>query len=251
MPSRQFAQALSSLVWVRLRARQALSGRQVFGALASGILFLFIASPVQGIECRLLSDLQRLEYEIQWMGEPVGELVIAFDRVDELLRVHNRIDVDARIFSYSLFRFNHVSEEQWQRGSLLAFQGVTVDNGKRQVVRVSPRSTTLYVDGKGGPYEVPLDTPLLSAWCQASISGPKIIEPTKGRIKSVTAERLSRRNARHGHQRPPSSRVRIEGDLRAEIWYDSRGIVTYAQFPVKGGTMGALVLTASDWHELE
>jgi len=210
----------------------------------AGLTLLLLATASQGIECRLPSDLERLEYEVQWMGERVGELVIVFDHGDDLLTVHNRIDVDARIFSHSLFRFTHSSEEQWRQGLLVGFRGVTVDNGERRVVRVSPQAATFYVDGKGGPYEVPRDTPLLSAWCEASISGPTVIEPTKGRIKSVQAKVLSSPSTRPKRQQPLSSRYRIGGDLRAEIWYDLRGIVTFARFPVKGGTMGALVLTA-------
>ncbi|MFZ0254108.1 MAG: DUF6134 family protein [Gammaproteobacteria bacterium] len=243
MPFRLIAKAFPSLVHLTLSACQPLFVRCVLIAFAGAILSSLMPAPVQGIECKLPSDLQRLEYEIQWMGEPVGELVIVFDREGELLTVHNTIDVDARIFSHSLFRFTHVSEEQWHQGSLIDFQGVTVDNGERRMVRVSPQATTLYVDGKGGPYEVPRDTPLLSAWCKESIASSKVIEPTKGRIKSVTARMLSSPSMRPGRQQPLSSRFRIGGDLHAEIWYDSRGIVTFARFPVKGGTMGALVLT--------
>lgn len=219
-------------------------------ALAAVVSLLFVVTSAWGIECELPSDLRRLDYEIQWVGERVGEMVIVFDRGDELLTVHNRIDVDARIFSRSLFRFTHNSEEQWQQGSLIGFRGVTVDNGERRVVRVSPQAATYHVDGKGGPYEVSRDTPLLSAWCQASITGTKVIEPTKGRIKSVRAEMLRSPSTRPRRQQPMSSRYRLAGDLRAEIWYDDRGIVTFAKFPVKGGTMGALVLTAPHWDNV-
>ncbi|MGC1951501.1 MAG: DUF6134 family protein [Gammaproteobacteria bacterium] len=243
MPFRLVAKAFPSLVHPASSARRPLSVRCVLIGFAGALLFSLIAAPVQGIECQLPSDLRRLEYEIQWMGERVGELVIVFDRVDERLTVHNEIDVDARIFSHSLFRFTHVSEEQWHQGALIGFRGVTVDNGERRTVRVSPQAATLYVDGKGGPYEVPRDTPLLSAWCQASLSSSTVIEPTKGRIKSVSAHMLNSPSTQSGRRRPSSSRFRLGGDLRAEIWYDMRGIVTFARFPVKGGTMGALVLT--------
>ena len=244
MPARHVVKAFLSLVRVTSREGVVALAKRVLHGLAGVSLLSLIPLTAHGIECELPSDLHRLEYEIQWMGEPVGELVIAFDRGDELLTVQNRVDVDARFLFHSLFRFTHVSEEQWREGSLIGFRGVTVDNGQRREVRVSPRTTTFYVDGKGGPYEVPRDTPLLSAWCMASISGPTVIEPTKGRIKALRARRLSSPSTRGGRQQPLTSRVRIEGDLRAEIWYDSRGIVTFARFPVKGGTMGALVLTA-------
>lgn len=245
MPSRRVAKSFPSLVHLIVaRARGALPSGHILNALASVTLLSFIATSAPAIQCEAPSDLHRLEYEIQWMGDRVGELVIAFDRLDEQLKVQNRIDVDARFFFHSLFRFTHVSEEQWHQGSLVDFRGVTVDNGSRREVRVSPRATGFYVDGKGGPYEVPRNTPLLSAWCKGSILGPTVIEPTKGRIKTLTVRRLTKDSVRPGHPLPSSSKVRIDGDLRAEIWYDDRGIVTFAQFPVKGGTRGALVLTA-------
>jgi hypothetical protein len=244
MPARHVVKAFASLGRLTLRGRQVLFIRPVLRVFVGIGLLSLIAARAQGIECELPSDLRRLDYEIQWMGDRVGELVIAFDRADELLTVKNRIDVDARLFFHSLFRFTHVSEEQWHQGSLIGFRGVTVDNGRRRVVRVLPRATTFYVDGKGGPYEVPRDTPLLSAWCKASVSGPKVIEPTKGRIKSLTAQSLSRLSNWPSREQPLRSGIRIDGDLHAEIWYDARGIVTLARFPVKGGTRGALVLTA-------
>ncbi|MGF1615098.1 MAG: DUF6134 family protein [Gammaproteobacteria bacterium] len=218
--------------------------KHLLSTVVGGTTLFLIASPAAGTTCTFPPDLQRLEYDIHWMGERIGELLITVERSDDSMTVHNRIDVDARIFSHSLFRFSHVSQERWHQGSLLGFQGMTVDNGERRAVQVQPQATTFYVDGKGGPYEVPKTTPLLSAWCRGSFAGPFVIEPTKGRIRSVTLEMLADRSSGVSRQQPSTSRYRVGGDLRADIWYDPRGIVTFARFPVKGGTIGTLELRA-------
>ena len=177
------------------------------------------------------------------MGGRVGELVIAFERFGEDTRVRNYIDVDARIFAHSLFRFRHASEEHWHKDTLVGFSGETVDNGRHRVVKVTLGKTTFHVDGKGGPYEVSRQTPLLSAWCETSIWGPQVIEPTKGRIKAVTAQLISGNELRMPSGRvPQAKRLRLDGELQAEIWYDPRGLMIFARFPVKGGTTGTIEL---------
>lgn len=196
--------------------------------------------------CAAPSGVERLEYDIHWMGNLVGELVIAFEHKGDVVTVRNQIDIDAKILAWSILRLTHVSEERWYQGVLEGFSGETLDNGRRRAVKIEPGGTVLHVDGKGGPHQVPRDTLLLSAWCPESILQPRAIDPTKGRIKTIEAHRLAPKRYVAGKRGIEAQGYRLDGQLQAEIWYDKRGILNFARFPVKNGTSGTLELRGSE-----
>jgi hypothetical protein len=195
--------------------------------------------------CAAPPGVERLAYDIHWMGNLVGEVVIAFERQDDVVTVRNQIDIDAKILAWSVLRLTHSSEEHWYNGMLEGFSGETVDNGRQRAVKIEPEGTVLHVDGKGGPHEVPRDTLLLSAWCPESILRRTAIDPTKGRIKAIEAYRLGPKRYVSENNEINAQGYRVEGQLQAEIWYDRRGILVFARFPVRNGTRGTLELRES------
>ncbi|MCE2510540.1 MAG: hypothetical protein J4G10_06145 [Alphaproteobacteria bacterium] len=160
---------------------------RIFYGLLLGLSLLVVAKAAAA--CPLPAG--NLHYKVFNDGQPVGNVWIDVARQGERTTVSTLIKVKvALLFVIPVLNYRHESEEIWTGDGFRQFTGRTVDNGRAYDVRITPNGAGLQVKTNGAVSEVA--TPLLShaVWCEASIAGPRIFSPLKGRMKDFASEYL-------------------------------------------------------------
>lgn len=218
------------------------SSHRLAAALALAVVAMLSTSAAAAGVCRPPVGVGHLSYEIRWLDVVIGRVAVRLQRHGDRLEVNNSVEVDASVLYVNLLRFTHRSHERWRAGRLQRFDAQTVDNGRERRVHVVAGDDGLWVDGKGGPYQVPAGTPLLTPWCPAALGGGQAIDPTKGRLTRLVAASLGEQSVQIAGREYRARGYRLSGDLVGEAWFDGRGVLLLARVPAKGGTLATVTL---------
>ncbi|MGB1548263.1 MAG: DUF6134 family protein [Alphaproteobacteria bacterium] len=206
-------------------------------------LTLFCCFLVKPAEATCSPPAGKFHYNVFNDGEPVGNVWIEVIRNGEEAKVSTLIKVKVALFSLiPILNYRHESEEIWAGDAFRRFKGRTVDNGRAYDVRIEPNGVGLKVETNGNASEIA--TPLLphAVWCEASIAGPRIFSPLKGRMKDFASEYLGeKRIAVAGHSQAARAyaitQMRKGKPVPGRLWYGEDGVVVKASFLSKRETL--------------
>ena len=156
-------------------------------------------------------------------GDAIGEGLVAYAREGDLLRV--RVEMEARVdFGFiTVYRYHHRSEELWRAGRLVGLSGQTHDDGKDYHMAARPTEAGLAVEGSKGSFIAPADVLPLSYWHPGTIEAPVLLDASKGKLYRVSMTGGATETLDIGASRVQARRWDSAGDLRAALWYDTRG----------------------------
>jgi len=194
-------------------------------ALTAGALSLGGAGPL------LAADVVATEirtYEILIDGKPAGQSTLQIERLadgSEVCATAAKLTVKWTIFSYE-YEFH--GREEWRGGAFQQLSSRAVDGGKRLSLAAQQSGGGLLVSKSGGQATAaPLAQLTTNYWRRpaAMTSGGKltILDADNGQSYLVRATVVGREELNTGSLRLAAERVRLQGGVNVELWFDAAG----------------------------
>jgi hypothetical protein len=176
-------------------------------------------------------------YDIWREGAKVGTHSVDFRREGDRLIVHTRIRIEVTLLFLTLYRFDHDAVEDWVDGKLVRYVARTDDNGTRRNVLLVRVGKELQGSYNAERLLLPGDLIPGSLWNPATVDQTRLIEPTKGQIRTVTVLDRGPERIKSGSRTVPAHHYSITGDLLREVWYGGDGEVVQAVYVAKDDTL--------------
>jgi uncharacterized protein DUF6134 len=185
-----------------------------------------------------------ITYDVWREGSKIGTHSVDFRRNGDKLTVHTRIRIEVKLLLVTVYRFEHDAEEDWVDGKLIRFAAKTDDNGTDRDVLLERTGGELR--GHYNKEQAVLPGNLIpgSLWNPATVDQTQLIEPVKGRAKTVAVidRGMEKIDLPAGPIR--AHHYSITGDLRREVWYGDDGEVVQAAYAAKDGSLLTFKLRA-------
>ena len=192
-------------------------------AAASPLFPAFAALPVPASK-QLLFDVLR-------NGKKVGTHRLRFEPTAEGLRVLVDVTMKIGFGPITLFNYKHNATEFWHGDDWQSVEAVTVQNGKRMLVKASRTPTGVMVDGPKGKFTAPANTTAATHWNRRMLDGP-LLNTQTGEVQKPKVARMGEATipARAGTIR--AERFALTGDVELDTFYDAGP--TWAGLKFKG-----------------
>jgi hypothetical protein len=148
------------------------------------------------------------DFQIICNGNPVGTHKVVVEEHDGFTDVSIAIDLSVSLAGLELYRYHHVSHEEWDHGRLFSLESKTNDDGTELHLSVRRREDgQLDVDGSDGVKIVSSDIIPTSYWNPEMIRRHEVLDSQSGKILKVTVTPLF------------EGRYKMTGDLRLQLDY--------------------------------
>ncbi len=180
------------------------------------------------------NDAGRLVFDVTRNGQPFGQHTVIVAGVGEALRAHSRVALRASVGPLTVFRLEQTCSETWRDGVLAGLNCSTVKDGRRTQVRAELQSGRLRVVGAEGENWFPLGALPTSWWTRPPAGTTTLIDTETGEPMRVRVTRMGRESIDVGGRRIPADRIRVQGTLTADLWYDTEGRWVGCEFTARG-----------------
>lgn len=175
-----------------------------------------------------------LSFKVLRDGSQIGHHRIAFAEVGDELHVDVAIDLEINLAFITLFRYEHRTKEIWRDGRLVSLESRTYDDGDEYSVRARSTAEGLKVEGSGGSFVAPADVIPTTYWHPETVEQDLLLDTQHGRLLSVSATPKGTDVIEAATKQVPAQRFVLDGDLEADLWYDTTGDWMKIAFNVRG-----------------
>jgi hypothetical protein len=132
-------------------------------------------------------------YAILINGRDSGRHTVSIARDGDRCVASVRSTADVRFLAIPLFRYEHVSREIWQGGSLVGFDSNTQDNGRSYQVAGRATQAGFQVDVGSYVATLPRDVAPATYWNREILARQHVLDPEDGRLfrHRVGTERIA------------------------------------------------------------
>lgn len=183
---------------------------------------------------------KKLTFTVTRNGNPIGSHVYIFDRQGARTVVEIRTDIDFRLLSLPLYRFQHKSREVWDGDRLVRLVSNTNDNGEPVTLDVRAEGRVLKVGIRDQAVEVDPAVVPASLWNRAVVKRERLLDTVNGAVMKTSVADLGDETVTIAGAAVPARRYRLSGDYRRDLWYDRRD-----------GTLVRVLFEATDGSEVE
>ncbi|MBL8548334.1 MAG: hypothetical protein JNJ73_00010 [Hyphomonadaceae bacterium] len=176
----------------------------------------------------------RVAFDVFRNGQPFGTHVVEVTARDGRLEVASRAELRAGLGPLTVFHYEHVCREAWTGGALVALECSTLRNGKRVRVEARRENGVLKVANGAGEVQFPASALPTSWWTKPPTSLTSMIDTETGLRRPLRVVDLGRGPIDVGGRRIEAQRIRIEGALAADLWYDDAGRWIGCAFTARG-----------------
>lgn len=176
----------------------------------------------------------RIEFEVLRNGQPFGRHVVTVTAEDGVLTARTEVALRVSAGPVTFFHYEHACSESWRDAQLLSLECSTLKQGRRFRVRAARRAEGLIVAGDGGESVFGPDLRPTSWWTRPPVGAEAMLDTETGarmplRVTRVGAETISIAGAR-----VEAERIRVEGALVVDLWYDTQGRWVGCAFTARG-----------------
>jgi|SRR5215510_3216972 len=180
------------------------------------------------------SGVGRTVFDVTRNGQPFGRHIIAVTGSGGDLRAQSEVAFRVDVGPMTMFRLEQTCTEVWSSGELSGLSCNTLKDGRRTRVRGEVRDGRLLVTGAGGEHWFPLGASPTSWWTRPPTDATTLIDTQTGAPIRVRVTRMGREMIMVGGQRILADRIRVQGALTADLWYDQRGRWVGCAFTARG-----------------
>lgn len=180
------------------------------------------------------SDAGRIEFEVLRNGQPFGRHAISVTGAGDNLRAQTEVAMRAGVGPLTVFRLEQRCSETWSGGVLSSLSCSTLKDGRRTQVRAQMRDGRLHVTGAEGEHWFPLGVFPTTWWTKPPASASTLIDTETGAPMPVRVTRMGRETIDVGGQRIEAERIRVQGTLAVDLWYDAEGRWVGCAFTARG-----------------
>jgi Family of unknown function (DUF6134) len=174
--------------------------------------------------------------EHQLYGD-IGEHHVRVQREGDELIVEQWATIAVKLWIFTAHRRESHYREVWRDDRLIAFDGLTVDNGEAAELTARAAGDTLLIDGSAGRIGAPAETaPSLPSHQGAVVRGVFMDFRTGALLEAKVTPAGTERIEIAG--RPVEARKYVVGgELEQTLWYDATGVWAQWQLARGGGTV--------------
>jgi hypothetical protein len=176
----------------------------------------------------------RLVFNVTRNGQPFGQHTVTVSGAGENLRAQSRVALRATVGPLTVYRLEQTCSELWSDGVLAGLDCSTLKDGRRTQVRAELRNGRLRVVGAEGENWFPLGAFPTSWWTRPPSGSATLIDTQTGEPMAVRVTRMGRETIEVGGQRIQADRIRVQGTLTADLWYDTQGRWVGCEFTARG-----------------
>lgn len=180
------------------------------------------------------SEAGRTEFEVLRNGEPFGTHVIEVSGAGDDLRARSTVALRAGLGPLTVFRLEQTCTETWSDGVLAGLACSTLKDGRRTQVRGEVRDNRLHVSGAEGEHWFPLGAFPTSWWTRPPTGAEALIDTETGAPMQVRVTRMGRETITVGGHSVQADRIRVQGTLTVDLWYDAEGRWVGCAFTARG-----------------
>jgi hypothetical protein len=180
------------------------------------------------------SDAGRLVFDVTRNGHAFGQHSVTVSSAGEGLRAQSRVTLRANVGPLTVFRLEQTCSETWRNGVLAGLNCSTLKDGRRTQVRAELRNGRLRVIGADGENWFPLGAIPTSWWTRPPAGTTTLIDTETGEPMRVRVTRMGRETIEVGGRRIQADRIRVQGTLTADLWYDAHGRWVGCAFTARG-----------------
>lgn len=180
------------------------------------------------------SDAGRLVFDVTRNGHPFGQHTITVSDAGDTLRAQSRVALRANAGPVTVFRLEQTCSEIWSDGVLQGMTCTTLKNGHRTQVRAELQNGRLRVTGADGENWFPLGAFPTSWWTRPPVGTTTLVDTQTGEPIRVSVTDLGRDTIVVGGQRIQAQRIRVQGTLTVDLWYDGEGRWVGCAFTARG-----------------
>lgn len=179
----------------------------------------------------------RLDFTITRNGEAIGTHSYRFARHGRQTTVDIRTEIDFRLFTIPVYRFQHQSREVWDGDTLASLVSQTDDNGEPvhlevraegEVLTVQRQTETRAVEGPAIP---------ASLWNASTLRHRRLIGTVGGSVLATRVIFLGETDLQVGGRTVATRHYRVSGDFNRELWYDrSNQTLVHVRFEAEDGS---------------
>jgi len=179
------------------------------------------------------SSAGRLEFEVLRNGEPFGRHTVVVSGSGPNLRAQTNVVLRAGAGPVTLYRYEQSCSETWNSGALAAIDCNTLKDGRRTRVRGAVQGSELRITGARGEMEFALDIAPTSWWTRPAVYARSMLNTETGDLMAMRVTRMGRETIDAGGERIQADRVRVQGTLAVDLWYDAQGRWVGCAFTVR------------------
>jgi hypothetical protein len=176
----------------------------------------------------------RLVFNVTRNGQPLGQHSITVSDAGDTMRAQSRVALRANVGPLTVFNLEQTCSEVWNGGVLAGLECSTLKDGRRTRVRGELRGGRLRVVGAEGESFFPLGAFPTSWWTEPPAGSSTMIDTQTGEPMRVRVTRMGRETIDVGGQRIEAQRVRVQGTLAVDLWYDAQGRWVGCEFTARG-----------------
>lgn len=204
---------------------------------------LVAAQSAIAISMGIFSDRQ-LAYTVTRNGTPIGSHVYTFNRDGERVRVDIKTDIDFRLLSLPIYRFQHESHEVWVGDRLIRMVSTTNDNGEPVKLEVRADGAVLKVEDPQKSVTVDAKAIPASLWNRVVVERDHLLDTVDGAVMTTKVADLGMETLTVDGKAVEARRYRLSGDYNRDLWYDARdGKLVRVHFEAADGSEVEYVLT--------
>ncbi len=195
-----------------------------------GLGMALLAAPVQAAP----SSAGQVEFEVLRNGQPFGRHVVRVSGADGRYHVESSADLSVAVGPVTLFRYEHACSETWDAGVLAGLRCSTLRDGRRTRVEAVREGDELRVTGTQGESEFPLGALPTSWWTKPAANVTSMIDTETGARMPLRVSHLGRETIEAGGAWIEADRVRVQGTMSVDLWYDAQGRWVGCAFATRG-----------------
>lgn len=172
----------------------------------------------------------RVEFEVLRQGRPFGRHVVTVTERNGELVADSHARLRADLGPLTLFRYEQTCRETWRDGVLISLRCTTRRNGRGANVEAARADGVMRVTGGAAPLSLPLTTLPSNWWSRPPVSVRELINTETGDRMPVRITSMGREE----HNGVSANRVRVQGTLTLDLWYDDAGRWIGCAFTAEG-----------------
>jgi len=220
-----------------IRRRKSVSRRALLKAgLAGAVSCAFPRLAHAATEIVLPAAAANRRFSVLYKGNRIGAHTVLYSSATGETRVNTEIRLLVKVAFFTVFKFNHRSEETWRAGRLMSLNSETVEHGETLHVEGAATPQGFRVVSKGGPFVASAATLTSnSLWTPAVLEQATVVDAQHGGVIGVSTRKFADEQILIGGRQVRATRYTfITPYLAGSIWYDTENLWVRGEFERDG-----------------
>lgn len=199
------------------------------------LILLAVTLPVEGAPSAA-GSIER-GYSIHRDGSKIGTRTLRITWNGQNLEVVNETNIAVGVLFVTLFKRHENMRELWRGGRLVEFFSQVNNDGEQFKVKGTRTSEgTIRVEGSAGNYIAPKGTLPATYWHEGITKTETLIHVMRGRLQKVSTTRVGPEFLTVGKERVKTTRYRMTGDERVDLWFGDGRLIIRALYHNEDGS---------------